>query len=162
MNTTPTGAPPGPRALTVIYDDRCQLCQRCRIWLMRSAQLVPISFVAASDMDGVRRLGLDPASLPVGDDLIVVGHTAPGDPEPIWVGPDAFITCLWALTDHRVLAARLQRPAVRPLAKRAFHALSLGRGSVSKLLNVTGSAVLPTTNCASGACAPSDELGGPR
>jgi len=159
MDTLPDERPSSPlvpEALTVVYDDRCQLCQRCRAWLTRSSQLVPISFVAASDLPGVRRLGLEPAALPVGDDLIVVGHTAPGHAEPIWIGPDAFITCLWALTEHRELSARLQRPALRPVAKRAFHALSLGRGSVSKLLDVTGSAVLASTDCTSATCAPAD------
>lgn len=134
----PYSSLPIPLALTVIYDDRCQLCQRCRAWLAGSAQLVPIGFVAASDRSGVHRLGLDPAVLPVGDDLIVVGHTTPDEPEPVWVGPDAFITCLWALTEHRSLAARLQKPTMRPLAKRAFHALSLSRGSISSVLAAAG------------------------
>ena len=137
MNTPQAEAMPqpiAPTALTVVYDDRCQLCQRCRAWLARSSQMVPIGFVAASDLSGVRRLGLEPATLPVGDDLIVVGHTSLGAPEPIWVGPDAFITCLWALTDHRQLASRLQKPGLRPVAKRAFHALSLGRGTLSNVL----------------------------
>lgn len=123
-----------PAWLTVVYDDRCQLCQRCRGWLQNAAQLVPLAFVAASDGPGIHQLGLDAAALPVGDELIVVGHTAPGQAQLIWVGPDAFITCLWALAEHRQLAGRLQKPAMRPLAKRAFHALSLGRGTLSNVL----------------------------
>ena len=96
---------------------------------------MPIGFVASSNKDAVHRLGLDPAIVPVGDELVVVGHTSAGEPELVWVGPDAFITCLWALAEHRELAARLQRPAMRPVAKRAFHALSLGRGSISSAID---------------------------
>lgn len=121
-------------ALTVVYDDTCPLCQRCRAWIAGSVQLVPVGFVAASDVESVSRLGLPPATVPVGDELVVVGHIGPGQPAAVWVGPDAFITCLWALRDHRTLAGRLQRPTMRPVAKAAFHALSAGRGSISKLL----------------------------
>lgn len=121
---------------------------------MGSAQLVPIDFVAASDLVSVRRLGVEPAVLPVGDELIVIGHTAPGGLELIWVGPDAFITCLWALADHRQLAGRLQRPAMRPLAKQAFHALSLGRGAVSSVLG--GLAPATTAPACDATCRPGE------
>lgn len=140
--TEGASAPSAPQSLTVVYDDRCQLCQRCRAWLEGSAQLVPIGFVASSDRAGVQALGINPAILPVGDELIVIGHVAKGQPEPIWVGPDAFITCLWALADHRQLAARLQKPSMRPVAKTAFHALSRSRGPISGVMGGT----VPTTN----------------
>lgn len=140
-NRTPRAAAAAPvwapQTLTVVYDDHCQLCLRCRAWLQRSTQLVPLAFVAASDEAGVRQLGLDPSILPVGDELIVVGQPSPEQPQPIWVGPDAFITCLWALAEHRDLSIRLQKPALRPVAKRAFHALSLGRGTISSALAST-------------------------
>lgn len=124
-----------PLSLTVVYDDRCQLCQRCRAWLLQAEQLVPIYLVAASDTVAIRQLGLNLATVPVGDELVVVGQMAAGEPEPIWIWPDAFITCLWALTEHRQLATRLQSPGLRHVAKAAFHALSLGRGSISTRLD---------------------------
>lgn len=113
---------------------------------------MPIGFVAASDEDAVHRLGLDPAIVPVGDELIVVGHTSAVEPVMVWVGPDAFITCLWALAEHRNLSARLQRPTLRPVAKGVFHALSLGRGTVSAALS--GSSVPSGPICLSEACDP--------
>lgn len=143
------GPVPAPRSLTVVYDDACQLCLRCRAWLENARQLVPIEFVPASDLAAVRQLGLDPAVLPIGDELVVVGRTSANEPELIWIGPDAFITCLWALADHRQLAGRLQRPSMRPVAKRAFQALSLGRGSIS---NVLATAVPIDRACESNAC----------
>lgn len=153
-------APSAPQSLSVVYDDHCHLCQRCRAWLQESAQLVPIGFVAASDAVGVRNLGIDRSLLPIGDELIVVGNTAPGQAEPIWVGPDAFITCLWALADHRQLAARLQKPTMRPVAKAAFHALSLGRGSISKVLDGASDGPAPQP-CPSGECSAASSGGAP-
>lgn len=121
-----------PTGLAVIYDDRCELCRRCRAWLESQEALVPLEFRAASD-PALAEWSRD--WLPVGDELVVVG-----DDGSIWVGPDAFITCLWALRKHRALAGRLQRPGLRGVAKQAFHALSLGRGTVSSVLT-TGQAV---------------------
>lgn len=137
--------------ITVIYDDACEVCRRCRVWLERSAQLVPISFVAAGDRAAVAALGLDPSLVPVGDELVVVGHGGPDDVRPIWVGPDAFITCLWALAEHRRLAGRLQAAAMRPVAKAAFHALSSGRGQINRVLRGDPSA---SAVCTSDACQP--------
>jgi len=119
-----------PTTLTVVYDDGCELCRRCRAWLEGAEQLVTIDFAPASDADRLRELGLDPMSAPAGDELIVIG-----DNGAVWIGADAFITCLWALKRHRRLAARLQKPTYRPVAKRAFHALSAGRGTISLALS---------------------------
>ena len=143
---------PAPAGLTVVYDDGCELCRRCRAWLEGSIQLVPLEFVAASEGKRVTELGLDPTIVPVGDELVVVG-----DNGAVWVGPDAFITCLWALTDHRRLAGRLQKPAYRGVAKTAFHALSAGRGAISLAL---ASRSLPASpKCIENACGP-ESVGG--
>ncbi len=122
---------PGPAAdLTVVYDDRCPLCRRCREWVLAQPQLVSYRFVAASEPWVQRWLG---HIVPVGDDLVVVGRTG-----ATWVGPDAFIVCLWGLQRYRALAVRLQRPGLRAVAKRAFHVVSAGRGLASTVLPDSG------------------------
>ncbi len=82
-----------PAMLTVLYDEQCAMCRRCRLWVESQAQLVPVRFVPSST-PGIQ--DWSGGHLPVGDELVVVddvGH--------VWVGPDAFITCLWALKRYR-------------------------------------------------------------
>lgn len=109
--------------MTVVYDANCPLCRRCRQWVLAQPQLVGFRFVAADEPWVVQWLG---SLVPVGDELVVVD-----DRGATWVGPDAFIVCLWGLERYRSLAARLQRPGARGLAKRAFHLVSSGRSVAS-------------------------------
>ena len=131
--------------LTVVYDANCLLCRRCRQWVLAQEHLVEFRFVAAQDAWVRDWLG---PLIPVGDELVVVG----GD-GTTWVGPDAFIVCLWGLTRYRSLADRLQRPGAKTLAKQAFHLVSSGRGVAS--LFVRGQA-LPEIECGDRSCSPSN------
>ncbi len=116
--------------LTVVYDDRCALCRRCRRWVMSQPQLVPFRFVAASDPWVRQWLG---GLVPVGDDLVVVD-----DGGRAWVGPDAFVVCLWGLDRYRNLAMRMQQAGGRLMAKHVFHSVSAGRGLASLFLRTYG------------------------
>ncbi|MEM7275217.1 MAG: DCC1-like thiol-disulfide oxidoreductase family protein [Actinomycetota bacterium] len=135
--------------LVVVHDATCEVCRRCRRWIEGQPSLVPIRFVEANDPAIVRWLG---GMVPVGDELVVVDSFGRA-----WVGPDAFITCLWALTRYRDLAVRLQRPGARTLAKHAFHAVSAGRSIASLFLRTTGGdlvldpALAPSLGAGSGA-----------
>ena len=79
-----------PRALTVLYDPRCALCQRCRAWMQHRPATWRSAFVACSGAEARARYGDIPW---LGDELVVVG-----DGGEVWVGPAAFLTCLWALS----------------------------------------------------------------
>ncbi len=129
-----------PTSIIVVFDDRCAFCQRCCQWLAGQAQLVPIEFAAASNPLVAEWLGDD---VPVGDELVVVG-----DNGHLWVGPDAFVTCLWALRDHRRLARSLQLRGLRSMAKHMFHGVSSGRGVISAVLGPP--VVAP--DCVDGSC----------
>lgn len=129
-----------PTSLIVVFDDRCGLCQRCCQWLASQAQLVPIEFAAASNPLVIEWLGAD---VPVGDELVVVG-----DNGHLWVGPDAFVTCLWALRDRRTLARALQKPGLRVMAKHVFHGISSGRSVISSVVGPPAG----DPNCADGSC----------
>lgn len=129
-----------PQQLTVIYDPNCELCRRCKRWIGAQRQLVPVTFVEATDPAVSHwAQGL----VPVGDELVVVSETG-----ATWYGPDAFLACLWALEKHRRLAGRLQSQGLSHLAKGAFHALSGGRSGISRLLTNTTDG----TQCDDGSC----------
>lgn len=69
------------RRVTVLYDDRCNLCRTARAWLERQAQLVPLEFLAATSP--AARTGypfLDPHMTL--EDLTVVGTTGRSGSEP--------------------------------------------------------------------------------
>lgn len=129
--------------LIVIYDERCEFCRRCRAWLEGQPQLVPLDFAAAGEPAVAAWAN---GRIPVGDELVVVA-----DDGATWVGPAAFIVCLWALRDHRRTAVRLQRPSLRPLAKQFLHAFSAGRGVASLVLTDSVSA---SGACSDGGCKP--------
>jgi predicted DCC family thiol-disulfide oxidoreductase YuxK len=119
--------PRSPRALTVLFDPRCALCQRCRAWMLGQASYLPLTFLACTSDEAHRRFGDIPW---LSDELIVVG-----DGGEVWVGPAAFLICLWALVDWRDWSFRLAAPAFAPLAERFFMFLSSRRRSLAALLD---------------------------
>src|SRR5436190_16943159 len=124
-----------PRALTVLYDPTCALCRRCRAWMEGQQSYVPLSFVSCTGAEARARYG----DLPwLGDELVVVG-----DAGEVWVGPAAFLTCLWALVDWRPWSYRLAAPAFVPLVERFFVLVSSRRKSLAALVQ---------HDCADGRC----------
>lgn len=121
--TAPAPTPPPVRRLTVLHDPDCPLCRHLSGWLSRQRQLVPLEFVAVgSDEARSRFPGLDHAA--AFREITVVA-----DGGQVWTGPAAFVTCLWALAEHRPLAHRLSTPAGLPLARGAALAASKYRGA---------------------------------
>jgi len=97
--------------VTVLYDDRCNLCRAARAWLERQRQLVPLEFLAASSPQAQARYPfLDPA-------LTLEDLTVVGDGGEVWVGAKAWVVCLWALEGKRGLSQRLSSPALMPKAR---------------------------------------------
>jgi predicted DCC family thiol-disulfide oxidoreductase YuxK len=119
--------PRNPRALTVLFDPGCALCRRCRAWMLGQASYLPLTFLACTSDEARRRFGDIPW---LADELIVVG-----DGGEVWVGPAAFLICLWALVDWREWSFRLAGPAFAPLAERFFSFLSSRRRSLAALLD---------------------------
>lgn len=124
--------------LTILYDDGCAICIRCRDWMLDQPSFVPLEFLACSSPEARRHWGHVPA---VGRDLVVIA-----DDGRVWIGAAAFIVCLWALVEWREWSYRLSGPSLAPLAKRFFHAVSRrrrGLGWISRL---------PREPCESGSC----------
>ncbi|MCM2578296.1 thiol-disulfide oxidoreductase DCC family protein [Streptomyces meridianus] len=120
--TAPAPMPPVTR-LTVLHDPGCPLCRHLSGWLRRQRQLVPLEFVAVGS-DEARARFPDLDQVAAFREITVVA-----DGGQVWTGPGAFVTCLWALAEHRPLAHRLSTPAGLPLARGAALAASKYRGA---------------------------------
>ena len=101
----------------------------------RQPGYVPLAFVPCTGNEARARYGDIPW---LGDELVVVG-----DGGEVWVGPAAFLTCLWALADWREWSYRLSGPAFAPLAKRFFGFLSSNRNGIARMFE---------HDCADGIC----------
>jgi predicted DCC family thiol-disulfide oxidoreductase YuxK len=124
------------RRLTVLYDEACALCVRCRAWLAEQPAFVELSFLPSGSAEARARYGAVPW---LGAELIVVSEAG-----EVWVGPAAFLMCLWALVDYREWSYRLSGPSFAPLAERFFHALSSRRRRIAALLD--------SDRCPDGSC----------
>lgn len=120
--------------LYILYDASCGLCSHLVQWMSTQPAAVALEFVAAGS-ESARRLF--PTLHTSASELVVVSDA--GD---VYRGDAAFIVCLYALDDFRRLSFRLARPALRPLAKRAFRMLSANRKNVSDLLGLASDAEL--------------------
>jgi predicted DCC family thiol-disulfide oxidoreductase YuxK len=112
-----------PTRLTVLYDERCGFCLRCRDWLLTQPCRVEVELLPAGSELVRDRYGTLPW---LGHELVVVddrGHA--------WIGPAAFITCLWATARYRKWAYLLSRPRMAPFADRFFLFVSKRRGTFS-------------------------------
>ena len=126
-----------PNALTVLYDDTCALCVRCRDWLMKQDAFVHMHFMACKSSEARERFGSVPW---LGEELVVVSNH--GD---VWAGPAAFITALWALREWREWSYRISGPELAPLAERFFHAISSNRRTIAAMIQ-------PDDGCENGTC----------
>lgn len=101
--------------LTVLYDAGCPLCDRFRGWLANQPQLVPVDLVPAGSAQA-RELFPSLDHTRTLREITVVADTG-----AIYAGEYAWVMCLWATAQHRVLAERLARPAWLPLARVAAY-----------------------------------------
>ena len=118
---------PTPARLTVIYDEQCELCRRCRHWLATQPTHIELRFLACGD-PRVTEIYEDFPFFRV--ELMVVT-----DAGQAWIGPEAFLMCLWATRRWRSTSFRLKGTAFSPLVERFFHALSDNRGTISGMLS---------------------------
>ncbi len=125
-----------PGRLTVLYDETCVLCRRCRHWLEAQPTHLPVDFLAAGSAAARERYGDVPW---LGADLVVVDNEG-----NVWAGPAAFVMCLWATTRYRTWAYRLSGRAFAPFAGRFFHVISSNRRRFGGLLD--------GGDCADGRC----------
>ncbi len=107
------------KRLTVLYDEKCPICVRCRDWLVLQPALLELEFLGCGTIEAQWRYGEVPW---LREELVVVS-----DEGEVWVGPAAFIMALWALYDWREWSYRLSGTALAPLAERFFRMISKRR-----------------------------------
>jgi predicted DCC family thiol-disulfide oxidoreductase YuxK len=135
--TRDEGGPAIPARLLVVYDERCELCRRCRAWLESEPAYVPLRFLPAGSWEVGHLWG----DLPwIGADLVVVA-----DDGQAWIGPAAFLTCLWATKRYRGWSTILSGEALAPMAERFFSLVSHQRRRINRFLG-------PGDDCADGQC----------
>lgn len=111
------------RCLTVIYDPECGLCSRIGRWLRTEPRWIPLRILSVDQAKQVY-----PALMAqVAGELVAVS-----DQGAVYLGDHAWLTCLHALKRYRVLARRLARPPLLPLARQAFKFVSSNRYRFSK------------------------------
>jgi len=124
------------KALTVLYDELCPLCVRCRSWMLEQPSYLPLDFLPCGSEKAKERYGAVPW---LGAELVVVS-----DEGDVWVGAAAFLMCLWALTGWREWSYRLSGPTLAPLAERFFHGISSRRRALGALF---GPPACPVGGC---------------
>jgi predicted DCC family thiol-disulfide oxidoreductase YuxK len=115
----PAGLPAAPARLTILYDEQCALCRRARDWLLTQPCLVSVELLAAGSDEARERYGSVPW---LGSELVVVDERGNA-----WVGPSAFLACMWATARYRAWAFRLSRPSLAHHAEDFFRWISKRR-----------------------------------
>jgi predicted DCC family thiol-disulfide oxidoreductase YuxK len=139
------------KQLTVLYDAACGFCVRCRWWLAKQPQFVPLEFIPSASREVALRF---PGLGILRDELAVVA-----DDGAVYRGTIAWIMCLWALVEYRELAMRMSNPLLMPLARRVFELVSANRRRIARWLGVASEAEIAETlrdsselNLQDGAC----------
>ena len=116
------------KRLYVLFDGQCELCVRCRKWLMKQAAFVPLVFIALQSPEVQKRFpGVD--SLKPTEQLLVIS-----DDGSVYRGASAWIMCLWALQKYREHAQRMAHPILLPFAQIVCELLSRNRFYLSDAL----------------------------
>ncbi len=114
------------RTLYILYDSRCGVCCQIKRWLEREPSYLPLRLLAAGSPEAVLLFPRVPR-----EELVVIADTGES-----WFGDNAFVITLWALRRYRNWSLRFASPALRPLARRAYAALTSQRYLISRLLHL--------------------------
>jgi predicted DCC family thiol-disulfide oxidoreductase YuxK len=116
------------KCLYVLFDADCELCMRCRNWLMQQPAFVPLVFIPFQADEAQRRFpGI--GALKPDEQLLVIS-----DEGAVYRGANAWIMCLWALENYRQHSQRLAHPVLLPFAKVVCELLSRNRFFLSDVL----------------------------
>lgn len=116
------------KRLYVLFDAQCELCVRCRNWLMKQPAFMPLSFIALQSTEAQRRFpGIN--ALQPNEQLLVISNEG-----AVYRGACAWIMCLWALQNYREHAQRMAHPVLLPFARIVCELLSRNRFFLSDAL----------------------------
>jgi len=115
---------PSHAVLTVLYDSRCALCRRARMWLEEQPKYVTLAFVEAGSAEARKRFpDLD-------HDTTLEELTVVGCGGEVYRNAKGWVMCLWALKNYRSAALRLSTPEMMPIARRTIAWVSRHRFSI--------------------------------
>ena len=114
--------------LTVLYDNECGFCVKCRWWLVEQPKFVEMDFLPSHGREAADLL---PELVLEKEELIVVS-----DDGAVYKGTHAWLMCLWALREYREWSLRLATPGLMPLARGAFALISASRKKLSSWLHL--------------------------
>jgi predicted DCC family thiol-disulfide oxidoreductase YuxK len=117
---------PSHAVLTVLYDGRCALCRRARIWLEEQPKYVTMAFVEAGSAEARKRFpDLD-------HDATLAELTVVGWGGEVYRDAKGWVMCLWALKKYRSAALRLSTPELMPVARRTIAWVSKQRFQIAE------------------------------
>ncbi|HLW54923.1 MAG TPA: DCC1-like thiol-disulfide oxidoreductase family protein [Candidatus Angelobacter sp.] len=114
--------------LYVLYDSKCELCERLKDWILVQRSWLGISVMAAGS-EKARKMFPDLEKLATANDLVVVS-----DKGQVYLNDRAWIMVFYALEEYRDWSYRLAHPLLMPLARQAYAAISRNRYAISRWL----------------------------
>jgi predicted DCC family thiol-disulfide oxidoreductase YuxK len=114
--------------LYVLYDPKCELCERLKDWLLIQRSWLGLSMVPAGS-EKARKLFPELEKIASMNDLVVIS-----DDGQVFLNDRAWIMTMFALEEYREWANRLAHPLLLPLARQAFAAISRNRHAISRWL----------------------------
>jgi predicted DCC family thiol-disulfide oxidoreductase YuxK len=114
--------------LYVLYDPKCELCERLKDWLLIQRSWLGLCVVPAGS-EQARKLFPELEKVASVNDLVVIS-----DDGQVFLNDRAWIMTLFALDEYREWAKRLAHPLLLPLARQAFAAISRNRYAISRWL----------------------------
>src|SRR5215472_1653432 len=115
--------------LYVLYDPKCELCERLKDWLLIQRSWLGLSMVPAGS-DRARKLFPDLDQVATCNDLVVVSNEG-----EVFLNNSAWIMVLYALEDYRDWACRLAHPLLAPFVRQAWEMISKNRYAISRWLS---------------------------
>src|SRR6516225_9681580 len=112
--------------LYVLYDPKCDLCERLKDWLLIQRTWLGLSMVPAGS-EKAKRMFPELEQIASANDLVVIS-----DDGQVYLNNKAWIMALYALEEYRDWASWLTHPLLEPLARQAFVTISRNRHAISR------------------------------
>jgi predicted DCC family thiol-disulfide oxidoreductase YuxK len=117
--------------LYVLYDSKCDLCERLRDWILIQRSWLGLCVIPAGS-EKARKLFPELDQIVTANDLVVVS-----DEGQVYLNDRAWIMVFYALEEYREWAYRLAHPLLMPLARQAYAAVAKNRYAISRWLRLT-------------------------
>jgi len=111
--------------LYVLYDPKCELCERLKDWLLVQRPWLGLSMIPTGS-EKARKMFPELEKMITSNDLAVIS-----DDGEVYLNSSAWIMALYALEEYREWACRLAHPMIAPFARQAFEMISRNRLAIS-------------------------------